>query len=66
MKKRKATGWLVGAACLALCAVLYLVSAALFSGDWVRLGLSVVAAVAFAISAFGFYLTWNKERHKAD
>lgn len=66
MKKAKATGWLVGAACLALCAVLYLVSAALFSGDWVRLGLSAVAAIAFALSALGFYLTWSKERRRED
>jgi len=63
--RRKATGWLVGAVCLAVCAVLYVVSAALFSGDWVRLALSVAAAIGFAIASFGFYLQWAREQRKA-
>lgn len=62
MKRANTTWWLFGAICLALCAVLYVVSAALFSGDWVRLGLSVVAAIGFAVGAFGFYLHWTKQR----
>ena len=63
MKRANTNWWLFGAICLALCAVLYVVSAVLFSGDWVRLGLSVVAAVGFAVGAFGFYLHWTKQRH---
>ena len=62
---KKSTGWLIGAVCLAICSILYVVSAAVFSsGDWVRLGLSVVAAIGFAIAAFGFYTQWSKEKSK--
>jgi len=62
--RRKARRWLFGAVCLAVCAILYVVSAILFSGDWVRLGLSLVAAVGFAVGAFGFYLEWAKQRDR--
>jgi len=62
---KKSTVWLIGAICLAICSILYVVSAAaLSSGDWVRLGLSVVAAIGFAIAAFGFYTQWSKEKSK--
>jgi hypothetical protein len=36
----------------------------MFSGDWIRLVLSVVAAIGFAIAAFGFYTQWSKVKSK--
>ena len=65
VKMKSSTGWLIGTVLLAICSILYVVSGAVFSsGDWVRLGLSVVAAIGFAIAAFGFYTQWSKEKSK--
>lgn len=63
MKRANRTGWLLGSVTLAACAILYVVSAVLFSGDCVRLGLSVAPAIGFGVGAFGFYLHWAKQRH---
>ena len=68
MKSRTSTAFLVASVCLAIACVLQAVGLARYVSrlpdDHVGIGLYIVALVAFAIGALGFYLRWRSDTHK--
>lgn len=68
MKRMRHSVWALPAAALfaVVAAVLFVLSATRLSGDAVGMSLAVTAAVASALSAFGFFLQWRKIRHSQE
>jgi hypothetical protein len=67
-KMQSANGWLFGAVCFSIGAVLQVIGTARLSGrmphDWVGVGIYGATAILFAICALGFYIQWRKEKQQ--
>lgn len=69
MKSNK-SGWFLAAVCMSVASVIAWVDFGLYisrlSNDGVGIALNAVIAVAFTFTAVGFYIQWNKVRHKSE
>ena len=67
-KMHSARGWLFGAVCFTVGAVLQIVGTVRLAGrlpqDWVGIGIYGTTAVLFAVCALGFCIQWRKEESK--
>ncbi len=68
MKNAKLKGWLIAAVSSAIACVLEIIGLVRYLGrlpdDWIGIALYLVAIVAFALGAIGFYIRWTGEKQK--
>jgi len=68
--KSNKSGWLLAAVTLSVASIISWVDFGLYvsrlPGDGVGIGLNAVIALIFTFAAAGFYIQWNKVRHKSE